>query len=155
MESHRAFNRSIYHLHQELEFAVPFESTFEASRRFMELYESMYRKRSLPYTLFEVRFTPPGHHCTLLGPGREWHATWIDLVCNDSSDFERFYAAAEELVRTIGGRPHLGKFCEQLDHRDLARLHGKHFETFRSVVDQSDPRGVFRNAFTTRMFGPP
>ena len=42
MESNKAFNRTIYHLHQELEFTVPFEDTFEMCRSFVELYETMY-----------------------------------------------------------------------------------------------------------------
>jgi hypothetical protein len=42
LESNRAFNRKIYHLHQELEFTVPFEDTFGACRRFIELYQRMY-----------------------------------------------------------------------------------------------------------------
>ena len=108
LESNRAFNRTIYHLHQELEFTVPFEETFGATRRFIELYEGMYSS-GLPYALFEVRFTPEGHDRTLLGAGRERRSTWIDLVCNDALGFERYYAVAEEQVREIGGRPHIGK----------------------------------------------
>ncbi|HEX6383059.1 MAG TPA: FAD-binding protein, partial [Anaerolineae bacterium] len=68
LESNLAFNRTIYHAHQELEFSVPFESTFAACRRFIRLYEEMYPS-GLPYALLEVRFTPPGHDRTLLGPG--------------------------------------------------------------------------------------
>jgi FAD/FMN-containing dehydrogenase len=52
LESNKAFNRTIYHLHQELEFTVPFEETFGACERFIELYEAMYRSSDLPYTLF-------------------------------------------------------------------------------------------------------
>ena len=88
LESSRAFNRTIYHLHQELEFTLPFEETFEKCRRFVELYERMYPS-GLPYTLFEVRFTPEGHDLTLIGAGRDRRSTWIDLVCNDSCGFER------------------------------------------------------------------
>jgi hypothetical protein len=57
LESNKAFSRTIYHLHQELEFTIPFEDTFEVSRRFIRLYEEMYHQ-GLPYTLFEVRFMP-------------------------------------------------------------------------------------------------
>src|SRR4030095_12721024 len=60
MESNKAYNRTIYHLHQELEFTVPLEKTFEMCRLFIELYEKMY-SRDLPYAIFEVRFTPAGH----------------------------------------------------------------------------------------------
>jgi len=48
LESNKAFNRTIYHLHQELEFTVPFEDTFDACGRFIELYERMYPPRGCP-----------------------------------------------------------------------------------------------------------
>jgi hypothetical protein len=79
LESNRAFNRTIYDLHQELEFTVPFEDIFEACRRFIKLYEDMYPS-GLPYALFEVRFTPDHHDRTLIGAGRDRRCTWIDLV---------------------------------------------------------------------------
>ncbi|HEV2764813.1 MAG TPA: D-arabinono-1,4-lactone oxidase [Pyrinomonadaceae bacterium] len=153
LESNKAFNRTIYHAHQELEFTVPFEETFETCERFVELFERMYGSGELPYTLFEVRFTPAGHDRTLLGAGRDRRSTWIDLVCNDSAGFEKYYAAAEELIREVGARPHLGKFCERLDRNDLARLHGDNFEKFLGLVKQYDPAGKFSNDFTRRMFG--
>ena len=122
LESNRAFNRTIYHLHQELEFTLPFEETFEKCRRFVELYERMYPS-GLPYTLFEVRFTPEGHDLTLIGAGRDRRSTWIDLVCNDSCGFERYYAAAEALIREIGARPHLGKYCVSFGRAGMESLH--------------------------------
>lgn len=153
LESNKAFNRTIYHLHQELEFTVPFEDTFEACGRFIELYERMYPS-GLPYALFEVRFTPV-HGRTLIGAGRERRSTWIDLVCNDSHGFEKYYAAAEELVGEIGARPHLGKFCETFGKEDLARLHGDRFARFLELVEEHDPEGKFANDFTRRLFGNP
>jgi L-gulono-1,4-lactone dehydrogenase len=152
LESNKAFNRTIYHLHQELEFTVPFEDAFEACRRFIELYERMYPS-GLPYALFEVRFTPEGHDRTLIGAGRERRSAWIDLVCNDSDGFERYYAAAEELVREMGARPHLGKYCEGFGEEDLARLHGDRFARFLELVDEHDPDRKFANDFTQRFFG--
>jgi FAD/FMN-containing dehydrogenase len=152
LESNKAFNRTIYHLHQELEFTVPFEDAFEACRRFIELYERMYPS-GLPYALFEVRFTPEGHDRTLIGAGRERCSAWIDLVCNDSDGFERYYAAAEELVREMGARPHLGKYCEGFGEEDLARLHGDRFARFLELVDEHDPDRKFANDFTRRFFG--
>jgi FAD/FMN-containing dehydrogenase len=152
LESNRAFNRTIYHLHQELEFTVPFEDTFEACRRFIGLYEEMYPS-GLPYALFEVRFTPEGHDRTLIGAGRDRRCTWIDLVCNDSRGFEEYYAAAEELVRELGARPHLGKFCESFTRADMERLHGDNFTRFVELVEEHDPGGKFANEFTRRLFG--
>jgi FAD/FMN-containing dehydrogenase len=152
LESNRAFNRTIYHLHQELEFTVPFEDTFEASRRFIRLYEEMYPS-GLPYAIFEVRFTPQGHDRTLIGAGRDRRCTWIDLVCNDSVGFERYYAAAEGLVGEIGGRPHLGKYCESFTQADMEKVHGDDFTRFLDHVEAHDPDGKFANAFTRRLLG--
>jgi len=151
LESSEAFNRTIYHLHQELEFTVPFEETFEACRRFIWLYEQMYSDR-LPYTIFEVRFTPAGHDRTLIGAGRQRRSTWIDLVCNDSAGFEKYYAAAETYLKRDGARPHLGKYCESIDKSDLERLHQEHFVKFKQLVEKHDPEAKFANEFTRRLF---
>jgi hypothetical protein len=151
LESSEAFNRTIYHLHQELEFTVHFEDTFEACRRFIALYERMY-SQGLPYTIFEVRFTPAGHDRTLIGAGRERRSTWIDLVCNDSAGFEKYYAAAETDIKRNGARPHLGKYCVSLDRNDLERLYRESFVKFHQLVEKHDPEGKFANEFTRRLF---
>ena len=164
MDSHKAFNRSIYHLHQELEFTVPFKATFATCRKFIELYEKMYRKSKLPYVLFEVRFTPDGHDRTLVGPGRERLSTWIDLVCNDSIGVKEYYVEAEKLMKKInseagksvkvkGLRPHLGKYCATFCSKDMEQLYGEDFVKFRELVHAHDPQGKFRNKFTQRLFG--
>jgi FAD/FMN-containing dehydrogenase len=154
LESNRSFNRTIYHLHQELEFTVPFEDGLPACRRFIDLYEELYPS-GLPYALFEVRFTPDGHDRTLIGPGRDRRCAWIDLVCNDSHGFERYYAAAEKIIGEIGARRHLGKFCERLGSDEMARLYGANFDRFRELREGHDPEGKFGNAFTRRVLGPP
>jgi FAD/FMN-containing dehydrogenase len=161
LESNKGFNRTIYHLHQELEFTVPFEKTFEVCESFLDLYQHLYKRVyregphpfGLPYALFEVRFTPE-HDLTLIGAGRGRRSTWIDLVCNDSRGFERFYEVAEELIKDIGARPHLGKYCESFDTEDLEKLHGKHFARFLQLKDEHDPYEKFANDFTLRLFGP-
>lgn len=153
MESNKAFNRTIYHLHQELEFTVPYEETWEMCKRFVGLYEYMYLQKPLPYPLFEVRFTPAGHERTLIGAGRERRSTWIDLVINDSDGFETYYAAAEELMKEVGARPHLGKFCQAHTKHDMERIHSTSFTKFLEVRDQQDPQRKFTNVFTRRLFG--
>ena len=45
LDSPKAFNRSIYHQHQELEFTVPFEQVWEVCDRFLALYQDLYRQR--------------------------------------------------------------------------------------------------------------
>ena len=153
LESDCAYNRTIYHLHQELEFTVPYEATFGVCDLLIKLYENLYSS-GLPYTLFEVRFTPAGHDRTLLGAGRERRSTWIDIVCNDSDGFEAYYAAAGRLIKELGGRPHLGKYCKDFDAEYLQKLHAEHFETFQRLKIRHDPAGKFSNGFTDRLFGP-
>ena len=151
LESNEAFNRSIYHLHQELEFTVPFEETFEVCRQFIGLYEEMYPS-GLPYTIFEVRFTPAGHDRTLIGAGRKRRCGWIDLICNDSAGFEKYYEASERFIRKIGARPHLGKYCESINRSDMEKLYQESFTRFQQIVKQHDPEGKFTNDFTRRLF---
>lgn len=152
LESNKAFNRTIYHLHQELEFTIPFEDTLEVCRRFIKLYEELY-PAGLPYTLFEVRFTPDKHYRTLIGAGRDRRSMWIDLVCNDSYGFEKYYAAAEELIKEIGARPHLGKYCESFSEVDMLKLHQDNFRKFLTLVEEHDPHRKFANKLTRRLFG--
>ena len=153
LESNRAYNRSIYHLHQELEFAIPYEGALPVARRFLELYESMY-SRDLPYTFIEVRFTPAGHERTLLGAGRDRRSVWLDLLCNDSHAFEHYYAAAEEVMREIGARPHLGKYNRSITSTDLAKVHGARYTRFLELKAEHDPAGKFDNDFTSRVLQP-
>ncbi|HEX8195202.1 MAG TPA: D-arabinono-1,4-lactone oxidase [Pyrinomonadaceae bacterium] len=152
LESNKAFNRTIYHLHQELEFTVPFKNTLDDCDIFIKLYEEMYRDGGLPYGIFEIRFTPGGRNRTFIGAGREHRSMWINLVCNDSHGFEKYYAAAEKLVKEIGARPHLGKFCRNFDADDMRRIHGEHFDKFLRLVNEHDPQRKFANVFTQRLF---
>jgi hypothetical protein len=128
LESDCAYNRTIYHLHQELEFTVPYEATFDVCDRLVKLYEDLYSS-GLPYTLFEVRFTPAGHDRTLIGPGRERHSTWIDIVCNDSDGFEAYYAVAVQLIKELGGPTPSRQILQRL----------------RCGVSAETPWGVFRD----------
>jgi hypothetical protein len=152
LESNKAFNRTIYHLHQELEFTVDYEQTFEVCRRFLSLYEQIYQAEQLPYTLLEVRFTPAGHDRTLIGAGRDRRSSWIDIICNDSHGFEKYYAAAEQEIKKIAGRPHLGKFGVTFDKNYMASLHREHFDKFLELRHRHDPENKFANVFTRRLF---
>ena len=153
LDSPKAFNRSIYHQHQELEFTVPFDQVWEVCDRFLALVPAISTGSVLPYTLIEVRFTPDGHERTLIGAGRGRRSAWIDLITNDSDGYVLFYAAAVELMREFDARPHLGKFCSGIGREDLERVHGAEFVTFLSLVEQHDPEGKFRNGLTRRLFG--
>ena len=154
LESDKAFTRTIYPLHQEFEFTVPFEDTIAMCRRFRDLFETMYEAepKVLPYTFLEIRFTPAGHNRTLVGAGQTRRNCWIDLICDDSHGFEKYYAASEEVIKNIKGRPHLGKFGLTFDKPYMAELYSENFDKFIQLMNEHDPEGKFANALTKRLF---
>lgn len=154
LDSHDAFSRSQYHLHQELEIAVPRNLVWAEVDRVIELYEQMYRDSSLPFLLVEVRFSPAGHDRSFLGAGTDRATAWLCLCCNQSGDVHRYFEAVEETIRHNDARIHLGKWCETLDAADMARMHGDRFHRFQTVRRRADPDGKFVNPFVERLIGP-
>ena len=154
LHSHEAFSRSQYHLHQELEVAVPRARVWEHLAQVVALYEQRYRDQRLPFLLVEVRFSPPGHDASLLGPGADRDTAWLCICCNQSGAVGDYFADVEAWVRSSDARVHLGKWCEELDVSDLTRMHGTRFDRFRSVRRELDPDGRFINPFLDRVLGP-
>ena len=154
LDSHAAFSRSQYHLHQELEVAVPREQVWDRLDETIAIYERLYEDQHLPFLLVEVRFSPAGHDRALLGPGADRASAWLCLCCNQSGAVGAYFDEIERWVRTVDARIHLGKWCETLDASDLARMHGQRFEEFRAVRALADPDGRFANPFVERVLGP-
>jgi L-gulonolactone oxidase len=154
LPSPNAFNRTLYHLHQELEFALPAGEVWPALDRCFDIYEELYPDHDLPFLLVEVRFTPAGHVATLLGPGAERDSAWLCLCLNQSGDVGAYFDRIEAWLRTTSYRPHLGKWAESFDAAELARLHGDRYELFCQVRDRHDPERRFANPFTDRVLGP-
>lgn len=154
LDSHQAFSRSQYHLHQELEVAVPHDQVWSKLDSTLEIYEQMYKDRRLPFLLVEVRFSPAGHDRSFLGAGVEGASAWLCLCCNQSGAVDAYFDAIEDWLRTADGRVHLGKWCETLDADDVARMHGDRFDRFQEVRRAADPEGRFVNPFTERVLGP-
>jgi len=153
LKSYAGFNRTVYHLHEELEFAVPAADVWAVTDHLIERYEALYTAK-MPYLIVELRFTPAGHQRAMIGPGVERETAWINLCLNQSGDYDSYYAEVEAYLRTIDARPHPGKFCETLDAEDLARAHGERWRRFQRVRARHDPDGRFLNPFTQRLLGP-
>ncbi len=153
LNSHEAFSRSQYHLHQELEIAVPAERVWVDLDHLLSLYQYMYRDRHLPFLLVEVRFSPAGHDRSLLGPGADRDTAWLCLCCNQSGAVDEYFAAVERWIETADARVHLGKWCEGLEASHIEAMHGERFERFQTMRQKADPEGRFSNPFTERIFG--
>ncbi|MGH1492634.1 MAG: D-arabinono-1,4-lactone oxidase [Acidimicrobiales bacterium] len=154
LHSHEAFSRSQYHLHQELEIAVPHERVWTELDQTLHLYEEMYRQRRLPFLLVEVRFSPAGHDRSFLGAGAERATAWLCLCCNQSGAVDEYFESVEQWLGEADARVHLGKWCETLDADDVAAMHGDRFKRFAEVRDEADPKGRFVNPFIERVLGP-
>jgi FAD/FMN-containing dehydrogenase len=154
LHSHEAFSRSQYHLHQELEVAVPRERVWADLQYLLGLYERRYREQRLPFLLVEIRFSPAGHDRSLLGAGSNRDTAWLCLCCNQSGAVGDYFADVEEWVRSSDARIHLGKWCEDLDASDVARMHDTRFGQFQTVRRRLDPDGRFSNPFVDRVLGP-
>lgn len=153
LHSHEAFSRTQYHLHQELEIAVPVERVWSDLDDIIAIYEQMYRDGPLPFLLVEVRFSPAGHDRALLGAGADRASAWLCLCCNQSGEVGRYFDAVEEWIRSTDSRIHLGKWCERLDAGDIAQMHGERFDRFQRVRADADPSGRFLNPFVRRVLG--
>lgn len=154
LHSHEAFSRSQYHLHQELEVAVPRERVWNDLQELLDLYERRASEQRLPFLLVEVRFTPAGHDTSFLGAGAERDTAWLCLCCNQSGAVGDYFADVEQWVRDNDARIHLGKWCEDIDVDDTGRMHGGRFDRFRAVRRRLDPDGRFSNPFVDRVLGP-
>ena len=155
LHSNDAFSRTQYHLHQELEVAVPLERVWDALDQTLQIYERLYAQHRLPFLLVEVRFTPAGHTCSLLGPGVDRASAWLCLCCNQSGAVDSYFNEVEQWLRSTDARVHLGKWCETLDATDIARMHGARFDRFQQVRSRADPDGKFLNPFLERVLGHP
>ncbi len=154
LHSHEAFSRSQYHLHQELEVAVPRDRVWSDLQHLLDLYERRAGEQRLPFLLVEVRFSPAGHDISFLGAGSDRDTAWLCLCLNQSGAVGDYFADVEEWVRGTDARVHLGKWCEDLDVNDIARMHDGRFEQFQAVRRRLDPDGRFSNPFVDRVLGP-
>lgn len=66
---------------------------------------------------------------------------------------ERYFDAVEAIMAGVDGRPHWGKL-HGLGAERLAALYPR-FDDFRRVRASVDPEGLFANAYTDRVLGPP
>jgi hypothetical protein len=107
----------------------------------------------LPYTLVEVRFTLDDHGRTLTGAGGDRRSAWIDLICNDSRVYKKYYAEVEKLMKKVGARPYLGRYCNSFSKADVAKLNDDKFTKFLTLVEEHDPHAEFANKRTRRLFG--
>jgi FAD-linked oxidoreductase len=131
---------------KEQEYAIPREELAGALREVRSVIDRSDRRIGFP---IEVRLLPPENPWLSMAYGRD--SAFIAIHVFHSAAHEEYFRAIEEVLTSLGGRPHWGK----LHTRDAAYLEGVYprFGDFLALRDRIDPDRRFANAYTTRIFG--
>jgi FAD/FMN-containing dehydrogenase len=144
--SDRVFTSSRRVRFKEQEYAIPREELAGALREVRSVIERSELRIGFP---IEVRLLPAEDAWLSMAYGRQ--SAFIAIHVFHSSAHEEYFGAIEEVLTSLGGRPHWGK----LHTRDAEYLEGVYprFEDFLALRDRIDPSRRFANAYTTRIFG--
>jgi len=97
----------------------------------------------------EVRFSAADDVWLSHGYGRD--NAYVAIHQYVGMPHEPYFRAFEEVCRDLGGRPHWGKMHWRT--RDDLRPAYPRFDDFLAVRDRLDPRRLFGNGYTERLFG--
>lgn len=115
-------------------------------------------------TIVELRFAPNNSQA-LLGAGtagrmRDINVGFIELATalGPTSTLERavVYRRFDHILKSFGGRPHLGKECS-MHESEMAAIYGADWDEFQSLREQWDPTSRFlppHNIFLHQVFVP-
>lgn len=144
--SHRVFvapRRVRFH---EAEFAMPLAAMPDVVR---DVERAIVASR-LPVTFpLEVRTTAADD--TWLGTAAGRESVYVAVHRYHREDFAALLRVVEPVFRDYDGRPHWGK-RHNLTAPDLERLY-PHFDDFRRVRADVDPRGTLLNPYVSRLLG--
>ena len=144
--SYRVFATPRRVVFRELEYAIPRET---APLAILEI--EAWLRRSGEHVAFplEVRVAAADDVWLSTAYGRD--SAYVAVHQHVRRDHTRYFDAAEQILRSMGGRPHWGKL-HSLDATTLATLYPR-FDEFRAVRDRLDPDRRFGNAHLARILG--
>lgn len=87
-----------------------------------------------------------------LSPTSERDSVFISISLPPDKDYESFFNEFEAMMLKFNGRPHWGKI-NFLTYDNAKALYGRNFDKFINIRKLSDPKEVFSNQFTKRVFG--
>jgi FAD/FMN-containing dehydrogenase len=130
----------------EMEYAIPRERLGEALRATRDLIERSGWTISFPV---EVRVTPPSDVWLSTAYGRD--SAYVACHVYRPTPNPAYFAAVEEIMTGMGGRPHWGK----LHTRDASYLSTVYprFSEFVALRDKLDPQRLFANPYLDTVLG--
>jgi L-gulono-1,4-lactone dehydrogenase len=144
--SDRAFTFPVPIRHFEMEYAIPRQEAAEAVRELRGLIE---RERHLVDFVVEVRFSAADDIWLSPAYGRE--TCYVGTLAYRLQGSERYFRSVERLMRSLGGRPHLGKL-HYLDADELALAYPR-LEDFLELRRRLDPARLFGNRYLDELLG--
>ncbi|HEX6578010.1 MAG TPA: D-arabinono-1,4-lactone oxidase [Jiangellaceae bacterium] len=131
----------------EMEYALPRGVAVAALREFRRITDEGPWRIAFPV---QVRLAPADDVWLSTAYGRD--TVYVACHAYPRTDYGGWFAAAEDLFVSFGGRPHWGK----LHTRDAAYLRGvfPRLDEFRAVRDRVDPGRVMANGYLQRVLGP-
>ena len=134
-----------------LEIAVPIGSLPDAMRTVKKLAQK-YQEAGAKIAEINIRFVEQDKYI-LLSPASDGPVAYITLCISDEDKYLAFFKEFEDALSIYHGRPHWGKI-HFLDQQKVVNLYGENLQKFISVKRRLDPKGVFSNPFTDRIFEP-
>jgi len=145
-DSHAVFTSPRSFRFREMEYALPLEAVPEAVRAIHALVERKRWRVSMP---IEVRCAAPDDLWLSSAHGRRTGYVALHRVATER--LGDYFAQAEPILQSLGGRPHWGK----MHRRDAASLAPAYprFADFLAVRDRLDPDRVFANEYLRQVLG--
>ncbi|MFZ2530744.1 MAG: D-arabinono-1,4-lactone oxidase [Rhodococcus sp. (in: high G+C Gram-positive bacteria)] len=131
---------------REMEYAIPVDALPGVLADIGSSLERTGRRVSFPV---EVRFAAADDVWLSTAHGRD--TAYVAVHEFHRRDHRDYFAAVEEIVRGVDGRPHWGKLHERA--ADDLRPAYPRFDDFLAVRDRVDPDGMFTNPYLERVFG--
>lgn len=148
-DSHRVFASARLVRFLEMEWAVPRSECATVVRRLRSMIDDEGHLVSFPV---EVRFTAADDVALSTASGRDTAYVAVHMYKGTPRAVtERYFGSVERIMRDAGGRPHWGKM-HFLGADDLAPLYPR-WNEFLELRERMDPRRVFANEYTERVFG--
>ena len=130
----------------EMEYFIPRKNAKEALGRVLEFIKKSGLKISMP---IEVRWSGADEFPISMCYGRE--TTSIAVHVEMGERYENYFVPVETIMMEYDGRPHWGKMHFQTS-TTLAPLYPK-WDEFQKARRILDPKGIFENDYTKRVFG--
>ncbi|GIV32582.1 MAG: FAD-linked oxidoreductase [Chitinophagales bacterium] len=144
-KSYRMFNVPMPPPHRESEYAIRVEDAIPALQALRNCID---QSGWMINFIVEARFVKGDN--IWLSPAYGRDSCFIGAYQYNLSSWSAYKEAFESLMKKYGGRPHWGKEFS-VDQSYLQEAYPR-FDSFRKLLRELDPEGMFQNAFTRKIF---